>query len=105
MCLLTSCLFYHKVRLPSCPHCVGLCLNPTSAGELMVFMINRFCFLTFTGGDLITPCAILPTLDLECVHFHITLGRSMKEMWGERREVGLVVVSQYKQLKQQTWVS
>lgn len=105
MCLLNSC------RHPSLstpvrfsPLC-GLWLEPTSARELIILIIDQFCFLTFTGGNPVTPRPILQTLDLECIHLHIILGRNMKKIWQEGGGVGSVVVSQYDQLKFQTQLS
>lgn len=105
MCLLNSCP-YPSLSAPArfSPLC-GLWLEPTSAGELIILIIDQFCFLTFTGGNPVTPCPILQTLDLESIHLHIILGRNMKKMCQEGGGVGLVVVSQYNQLKFQTLLS
>jgi hypothetical protein len=47
--------------------------------------INPFDFLTFTGGDLVTPCTVLQTLNLECVH-HLVILKGSQEGVGRRRE-------------------
>lgn len=66
--------------------------NIYMARNLIILLINQLCFLTFTDGDLVTPCPILQTLNLECVHFHIILEKNMKRAWrGEG--VALVIVS------------
>lgn len=100
MCLLNSCP-QPSLRAPVnfSPLC-GLWLEPTSAGELIVFITDQFCFLTFTGWDPVTPCPILQTLDLECIHLHIILGKNMKKLWHLKE-----VVSQYNQLKFQSQLS
>lgn len=50
------------------------CSDPTTKTHIAV--ANPFGFLTFTGGNLVTPCTVLQTFDLERVHYLTILKRN-----------------------------